>query len=159
MNVLSKLVAVGVVLLAVATGTAGARVQEAPDYSYHSNRDVSNVIVDTSACPGFATSSPLHFGGKLIAAYRHWNSDNTEQGFTFAHLTASDGAHTFHVTQLYLFSPRQFREFVYGFATTRVVRDDHAMMVGASWLGIDPLYPGGGAEGVWWMGTPTCIGA
>jgi len=161
MHVSRKMIAAGLMLLGLATGTASAQSTEAPDSTIHSKRDVSNVIVITTACPGFAASSPLHFGGTLVSQYRRWSSpdvvDPIDEGFTLAHVTAADGIHTFRITQRYDF-PRGFREFVYGWATTRVVRDDGATMVGASWLGIDTTYPGGGAEGVWWTQTPTCNG-
>lgn len=161
MRMSRKLAAVAMVLLAATTGAATAGLREAPDATYHSRRAVDNLIVDTSACPGFATTSSLHLAGSIFAAYRRWGSgdvtDTTEAGVSIVNVTAGDGGHRYRITQLFVF-PRQYRELVAGWAHARVVRDDGAMMVGDAWLGIETAYPGGPAEGVWWTGTPTCVG-
>jgi hypothetical protein len=159
MSMPGKLLVLAVSLLALSAGAAGA-TRDKPDQVTHSKAYVSNLIVETSACPGFSGTSPLRFSGKLFAAYRVWNAgslaESTEEGFAFVNVTASDGKHSYRITQLYLF-PRQYREYVYGWARTWVVRDDRAMMTGASTLGVQPEYPGGGAEGIWWSATPTCV--
>lgn len=145
--------------VAVVAVTAGVAIAgDKPAYRYRDKRDISNLWVETGACPGFSTASPLLLAGTLKAAYSHWDAPDVfgeEAGYTQIDVDGTDGAHTFHIHQRYDY-PRAFREFVYGYATTEIVRDDGATMTGTSWLGIDPLKGSAGAEGVWWLGTPMC---
>ena len=62
------------------------------------------------------------------------------------------GCHTYLVHQRYWY-PRRFREYIYGWATTVVMRDDGASMRGYAQLGIRADH---NTEGINWESVPTC---
>jgi len=146
-----------VIAIAVTALTAGAAIAgDPPDQRNHYKlAPFSNLWLETSACPGFSTATPLLFPGTSMGMYRQWYDPEPygeEAGWTQIKATATDGAHSFAIHQRYVY-PREFREYAAGFATTVVLRDDGATMTGWSWLGGDPLIA---PAGVWWIGAPTC---
>ncbi len=147
-------------LLAAAAGASSVlAANDLPVAHYHEVRTGVALHLDTSACAGFAPSGQLQLLARLKASYQVWRTSigNEQVGRTDVRASAKVGGHTYRIEQRYVFAPRQYREYVDGWATTVVTRDDGAAMTGASWLGF-----GGAAapvEGVWWQGTPTCLAA
>lgn len=150
---------VAALVLAGAIGVSAVHAASLGASHYRQVRDGVAVQIDTSACSGFAPAAQLELNARLVASYTVWRTSigNEQVGWTDVHASASIGGHVYRIAQRYHFRPRQYREYVDGWATTILTRDDGASMVGASWLGLG----GSGApvEGVWWQGTPTCRSA
>jgi len=156
MRNLSVLTAAIAVLAAVVGATSVLAATGKPDSRYLQMRDGVALHVDTSACAGFAPAGELQLLGRLNGVYEVWKTSfgNEQVGRTDLRASATIGGHVYRIKQRYLFQPRQYREYVDGWATTVVTRDDGASMSGPSWLGLGGT--GAPVEGVWWQGTPTC---
>jgi hypothetical protein len=131
----------------------GCGGKDKPAFSYDILTDIT-VHVDTSACSGFAPSD-LVLSGRLAAHYKHWATEDIfgeEEGWADLNVSAGVSGHTYLVHQRYWY-PRRFREYIYGWATTVVMRDDGASMRGYAQLGIRADH---NTEGINWESVPTC---
>jgi hypothetical protein len=126
-----------------------------PDYLVNNVGDVI-LHVDTSACSGFAPAE-LILSGRWATHYKVWYLASglvgvEAEGWTDVDVSASVMDHAYRVHQRYLY-PRAFQEYVLGWATTVIRRDDGASMRGYARLGADIQHM---TEWISWESAPTC---
>ncbi len=126
---------------------------EKPDYRYNIHLPNVTIYVNTSACAGFAAAD-LYLTGDLFAHYVGWNTIDygEEQGWAKINVGANVSGHSYRINQRYEY-PRQFREYVSGWADTLVERNDGATMKGFSALSTNPIL---NRIEIDWLSTPVC---
>jgi hypothetical protein len=151
---LACLLALAALMVAV---PAGAETDK-PDYRTNTQSTVTPHVENT-VCGDFSPAE-LVFTGRSHARYSGWFVEEPligvqEEGWIDIDVATSAAGHEYRIHQRY-FHPRQFREFIYGYAVTVIKRDDGATMQGDSVLFLDPLAGEVGEEKIDWLETPTC---